>query len=683
MITQELTVSPTGIGAPTKFYAVQGESGARELQLDLLDAQGIPANIGAYSRAFLFVIKPDHHVSVLECEIGSSGKPNQVSCVLTLQACACAGQCSLLLIVLTQEGELRYDNMVLDVEPSHVEGIASLTELGPLGKMLNSAQTIQTLLESAQFSAESAQFSAGSAASALREVLDKYVDAFRKIAGESFRYTENPGFMPALDKDGHALLVASNPWNGEGSLFSTDEGAAWHSTQYNEGGSTAIGCNVVVGGKKFLVAWKNTLVWGEIHGNNVLWEDQVTGPASWAAKSSHGVTSGKYLNGKYFLCYACRGDWGNPPVGRNLFCFDESGASTEVRLPNDRMAATCLAYDSANNRYLVAGRYAYALQSDSRDHQSWILASSDLQNWTTVYEDTDGHDYEFKEIHVLNGRVIAILNEGITGYMRIVAGEANSILTSTMKMEYVPLSDKTQCFHYSCSAACLAGLAVDGSPEMLYTRDGTTFETLPRPFAEQEGAIYEYAAAQGRHILFSYGDEYALFRVDLYGENLKEELQKAENDYIEAANFVLETTKSNTESINTLNTLFTEHKDSPTLHLTEQEKTYLGMPFSLLHYVGTGKTELTRYYTVPLEAAIIMCSDHGPSEIDSNGVEHVYWDFWGEKTYGDMVNGGGGGIGYVNNYLTSYSKTIGNRVFHLNDKGLRYFGIMLIKRPTK
>ncbi len=121
------------------------------------------------------------------------------------------------------------------------------------------------------------------------------------------------------------------------------------------------------------------------------------------------------------------------------------------------------------------------------------------------------------------------------------------------------------------------------------------------------------------------------------------------------------------------------HLSSSFLHLTEKEKNYLGLPFSLVHYVGTGKEELGRYVTIPMKAILILCSSHGPSEIDSNGVEHVYWDFWAEKSYGDMVNAGGGGVGYVSNYLISYSKTIGNRVFHLNDKDLRYVAIMLPK----
>lgn len=528
MIIQELTIAQDMSGSSAVFQAVQGESGARELRMDLIDAQGAPINT-TRATAYLYIEKPSRNVCLLKCDTAVNGRQNQVACKLPLQAAVCAGRCKMFLIVyLAGGGEARFSNMVLNVEPSSVDDLTDEPELGPLAAMLGKSGELEVLLANASYNTEQL-------AAVLADILNKYGDGFSQAASGSLNtYTGSEAvYKAAMDIDGNMLLVESQGWNGQGSAFSTDHGKTWKATACNQNsdGTIFMGCELVFGGKKFLVLYKQYAVWGKVSGGSISWE----APTSWFRTGQNARADyGKYLNGKYFVCCNEQANFVTSPIGRNLCYCDESGVWKEVRLPNDRMVASCITYDVNNQRYLVAGHNASSLNSeDIGNHYDWILASTDLKSWTSVFS-SQGTDYLFKDILVQNGRVVAVPrgSGGRKGFMRLFVGDADTILTTPPTEARFQYSHKNAEFFPSACVEGIFGMVIASPEAVFYSADGSSFKEMPAPFSSNASVVY--AASSGRRALISAENLYAVFLLGLEGENLGQNLLDAASDYNQA-----------------------------------------------------------------------------------------------------------------------------------------------------
>lgn len=502
---QELTVSPNRELGLAVFHAVQGESNARELRMDLVDAQGAGVPV-TMCQAFLYVIKQDHNVAVIQCETGTHGKSNQVSCVLTYQATTCPGKCALLLQVMTSTGDLRYDNMRLEVAPCAVDGIISRTEFSALTDAIRNAGTVEAMLAYSQ-----------EVAGGFQEILSHYADDFRPNIKGTFNTEESAAaFRAAMDTEGNMLLLNTLEWGGKESQYSTDGGKTWAETQHSAPEEN-VGCQLVLGGKKFLVIHGNHAVFGQVVNGVLTWGAPIPCGVSW--NNSLSALSGEYAGGKYFVCYPARNSMiSNSPVGRNLFYFDDSGNLSEVLLPDPRMEAQAVGYDPVNRRYLAAGAYAYAVTDDLYNHKAWVLASDDLARWSTVYED-DMTTYNFTGIKVYNGQIVIATNLSD----KIITGAADAVLTGSLQLQKMDQGGLVLAGEY--------GMAFPSAESMLFSRDGVSFSEKGPPFAGESETVY--GAMSGRLALLACGKQYAVYRLDLIGENLKESMEKLESQYRE------------------------------------------------------------------------------------------------------------------------------------------------------
>lgn len=520
MNVQELIISPVGAGSPAIFTAVQGETHARELRMDLLDTHGGPVDLTG-SQAFLYVIKPDTNVALIECQTATNGKQNQAACVLTLQAATCPGTCGLLLQILTESGDIRYDNMRLQVEESDIDGIASMSDFGPLAKMLKSTGKINDLLSQTEITVKDIS---GTAAH-MEKILALYGDAFRRHSGGTL--SGNVDYLPAADTQGNMILIPKS-WNGAGGLVSYNGGENWGPTTMYASDEESLMPSVVVGGEKILVGCGKKLVWGKVSGGALTWQQPVSGPAHTGDSTSQ--SWGRYLNGKYFVCYNDRASLTAAPIGRNLYVFSANGSCSEVQLPDNRMSATCVAYDPDNQRYFVAGGYALSADTsgqDSYNHKTWIIASTNLKSWSTVYEATD--DEVFVDIVVYSGRVLAVpRNSKESGTMRLFGRSVSQIMSRPPSAASFDYSGGE--FWATDTASGLFGFVVLAKGTIMYTADGDDFTEIPLALGGESDLTVK-AAAAGRYLLLCSGSQYAVYRLDLKGENLTESLQEAVTEY--------------------------------------------------------------------------------------------------------------------------------------------------------
>ncbi len=153
MLEQRLEIYGEDSRAPGMIYAVQGEAGARRVRLVLpgISAGDLPAG-GAPK---LYILKNDGNVVMIDCTKAAGEASPAYECVLPVQACAAAGLHRAALQIPGGGKEARFDNIRLFVEPCDIEGaIASTTDLGPLGEILDKAGEATQAANSAAEKAE-------------------------------------------------------------------------------------------------------------------------------------------------------------------------------------------------------------------------------------------------------------------------------------------------------------------------------------------------------------------------------------------------------------------------------------------------------------------------------------------------------------------------------------------------
>ena len=128
---------------PLQLYAMQGEAGARTFEITLLTDQGpSPSLTGA--TVYAYVLKNDGTVVVIDCQASA----NDVTFTLPLQACTCPGVNKMAIQAVTGTTDLRWDNLLLYVEPCELENaVASTSDLGPIANLITDPDYIQSLAD--------------------------------------------------------------------------------------------------------------------------------------------------------------------------------------------------------------------------------------------------------------------------------------------------------------------------------------------------------------------------------------------------------------------------------------------------------------------------------------------------------------------------------------------------------
>lgn len=137
MISISLVLNAAKKDVAGVVHAVQGENGARQLDIKICDADGAIMNLAEYTATF-YVLKPDD--TVVQTPMNVSG--DTASVILSLQACAVAGNC-LCWVQIVKSGalDLRTDNLVLQVQPCDFDGaIESTNEFTALTQAIEDAQ---------------------------------------------------------------------------------------------------------------------------------------------------------------------------------------------------------------------------------------------------------------------------------------------------------------------------------------------------------------------------------------------------------------------------------------------------------------------------------------------------------------------------------------------------------------
>lgn len=128
---------------PLQLYAMQGEAGARTFEISLLTDQG-PSPSLTGTTVYAYVLKNDGTVVVIDCQASS----NDVTFTLPLQACTCPGVNKMAIQAVTGTTDLRWDNLLLYVEPCDLENaVASTSDLGPIANLITDPDYIQSLAD--------------------------------------------------------------------------------------------------------------------------------------------------------------------------------------------------------------------------------------------------------------------------------------------------------------------------------------------------------------------------------------------------------------------------------------------------------------------------------------------------------------------------------------------------------
>ena len=127
---------------PLQLYAMQGEAGARTFEITLLTDQG-PAPSLTGATVYAYVLKNDGTVVVIDCQASA----NDVTFTLPLQACTCPGVNKMAIQAVTGTTDLRWDNLLLYVEPCELENaVASTDDLGPIANIITDPDYLQTIV---------------------------------------------------------------------------------------------------------------------------------------------------------------------------------------------------------------------------------------------------------------------------------------------------------------------------------------------------------------------------------------------------------------------------------------------------------------------------------------------------------------------------------------------------------
>ncbi len=502
MIVQELDIYPNMEHGLHRFYAVQGESGARELRFNLYDETGAEKAVTG-SRILLYTIKPDRNVAVIECKAGS-GRENQASCLLTYQAGTCPGTCSMFLQVLTESGELRYDNMELVVKPANIDGIASRSDFGPLTHILQSAGHIDQLLSNVRGVAELLQ---SILQNYTKELSPEYSGVIDTGTAEKVFYLSDI----AADDSGNLLMLDRSTKGGQQTRLSADGGKTWTLSPLVPENSTPTDVFLACcGGPKFLCLGDKYLLWAQAVNGKIIPETPVNCPIP----ISKSIRRCRYLNGNYWIFRTKSKTEAYPPV-----YFTGSGAEyIEVVLPDSgTREATDITYDPETGAYYMVGGFP---RDTANFGTTWIIRSTDLKKWTTI-QAWMGDDAEDRTAVFRDGAVtMYIRNSAELKIARITP--AGGVTTTNTGQRFLTMQT-------AGNILCDVTLS---DVKLVSTKDGAALQWYPVQLGLEEGsADIVHAAAFGRRIAITKGPAYYIYRMDMLGEDVAADMLQARGDY--------------------------------------------------------------------------------------------------------------------------------------------------------
>ena len=510
----EYTILDGKSSPPLELYAVQGEAGARTFKLNVKSKRG-PSPVGASSKAYIFVEKNDKTLVVISCE----AEAGSVTFTLPLQACTCPGINKVYLQILEGTSETRWDNLRLYVEPCNLEdAVESTTDLGDLGSLLDKVDSIDEIMDFVV-----------STAKELERILEKYSDELRPL---TFGVGDNDcQFITGMDPDGNMFLADGYHQNGNGSMFSVDYGASWQRFTYGSD-SKNMTAQAFIAGKKLLVMDKNYLCWGSVNGNTVDFEEPISHNLY---DNVNPVFKGRgiYAGGKYLFLLNVK-EYEEHPVGQNMYYLAEGGASpVQVKFPNERMEATAVSFDPISGKFIAAGRYAMALEDDEYNHKAWAAVSTNLSSWEMVYEDSDDKAVYFLSAEVYKGKF----------YLAPFGSFENSLWLITVdtqtNAQNSVIVHKENAFRPAEISAVSMGIGALNSEGLLaFSEDGQTFQYFQ---TQVVGGTLSRLSGWERYFLLGSGNKLAVYRMDLVGENLIENLEKIQESYEQALQSVEDT----------------------------------------------------------------------------------------------------------------------------------------------
>lgn len=492
--------------------AVQGESGATKYQIELRDESGNKVLVPATAQCFFYVQRGNKAVQVPAQSNGSG----RIDFTLTFEAVREAGSFDCVLQAISDDEDFRIGNITLLVEPCKIEGLVeSAEEVSVVANVVRNAEKIDDLFLFCQAQTKE-----------LKGAMEKYYEG---ASLETSGTTETAlDFFPVFDAAGNAYLLDRYHWNGTGSRASGDLFQTYQTFSYAPS-SESIHAQIAVGGERVLIAAANKLIWGGMtESGTVSFDAPITNPITQTA----GYFGGLYAQGKYFLYPIPASDMTPSPTGGNLYCLQKNGAAaTAVTLPGARQLVTAMAFDPATGNYLVAGRNSYSTvdenQTDNRKSFFYLTADpTDPTKWEELYfaEDTD---FGYRGACFFQGSWYLIPQSPPIGKAKLIRIGADKLASN---LTLTPAGGFEPCRIQAGNAGLLL---TDSTGKMAFSNDGESFQWFEAKTGWAVTTGME-AAVFGRYFLISGGNAFALYRGDLPGESLLDELQELKDGYEEA-----------------------------------------------------------------------------------------------------------------------------------------------------
>lgn len=529
MITSTIHLYPNQERGTERLYAVQGEAMGRTVAVSLFDSGGQQLTLTG-CRVFLYVIKPDRTLAITEGTL-TAAAANEVSFSLPYQACTCAGLCDVFVQVIGKDFELRFDSLELMVTPAQGDAVfESCTDLSSFSQVIrNSDRIAQTLTELT------------TTRDLMVSVLKNYADDLQPdVTGtlplpkeddeEDEVYAHES--VVAADLNGNIFMLDTRSYGAVNTYFTCDEGTTWErqspeAQEYQDTNTDQY--YLCIGGKQFLCVGKKRLVWVKIVNGSMTIEKTV--PVPYSSTISPAVKNGKYVGGKYFLFFNHISGSGDTPM-RPMYFATEGSSGAYLTLPISTLVSLDIAY--ADNTWYLLARTVW---KEDTTETYYLFRSDDLANWTTVYSWSDGITYRCFTVR--------------DGYAMVYP---NSTSQKSSYAYRICLADGTAEQLYLRDSGGLTATAAVSSDlfdvvlcdsELCYTKDGKSYRFFQTDFPENFDFTVDIAIPR-RRLIVADGAYYAIYRLDMIGENLSEKLNtaKAELEALTAA-----TQKLNEETI--------------------------------------------------------------------------------------------------------------------------------------
>lgn len=503
METQYITLSHDR--AKTVLHVVQGESGARTFVFSLIGATGQQILFEPEHKAFFYV----EDWAQFPAQIDTTS--HTVSVTLTAAATGRAGNHNCTLQVYNSAEDIWRGNMVLSVERNPAAAIIDDPDFIPLTRILQNAENIERLLGKSRDTDD-----------LFRETLENYTEGMSaERSGKIQREDPASGIADrngiAFDTAGNLLWLDGCKRGAPDTKLSADYGNSWTAAAPAplSGVEDSI-FYLAVGGEKFLLLGDDKLIWAKVSGDSLTTLEIADNPLK--TKTAPCFFHGRWVNGKYWVFRNTANSAACPPA-----YFTGSGAGyAAVSLPDAEMVAHDVAYDPESGRWFLVGGYDGMFSEKAG--KGWLVGSADLTHWETIKTWSDYSPREYK-LAVQNGCLAVFFTD-----------PNNKLKCHRMDIESDTWQELTvpggESFQLVDAVKTSLGVAAIGSGKIAFSKNGMDFTILSVSFPSSYD-VPVAAAASGRRLVLTNGPQYAVFRVDLAGAKMLDNLKSAEQRYSE------------------------------------------------------------------------------------------------------------------------------------------------------